>query len=512
MSRKRKVLQGSASNLIRVLLSMLVSLVLPPFLVRHMAAAEYSAWVLILQLSAYVGLLDFGLQVAIGKFVAEYDASGDRESSHSLVSTSFTLLAAAAAVACGAIAVIALSVPRLFHQMPAELVPEVRIAILAVGLSTAIALPFSTFASTFTGLQQYIFPTVVATVTRVGSAASLIILLLLHASLVQMALVLAAFNVASAAAQFVGWQKFIKQRVAFSFLVFHRRSAVKLAKYGSVLSVWTLSMLLISGLDVVIVGHYHYRDTGFYSVANGAATFMLALISSAFGPLVPAVSSLQSTSTPERLGELCIRTTRYCTLLLLLLGLPLFFGAYPLLGLWVGKRFADQSATYLEVLVAANVVRQLAFAYILIVVATGRQHLATLSQVVEAGVNIVLSLWLVQRIGTVGVALGTFAGAFVGLGMHLLVSMPRTQPTIRLEYSRFLLEGLLRPLLMLLPALCFYPFWRRLNMLPAQPWILALWAIITAAIAWWMVLTAQDRQEVKITLNRLSDRRVRKNA
>ena len=100
MSHKRKVLQGSASNIVRVLLSMLVSLVLPPFLVHHMSAAEYGAWVLILQLSAYVNLLDFGLQTAIGKYVAEYDASGDRDASHNLVSTSFTLLALAATIAC----------------------------------------------------------------------------------------------------------------------------------------------------------------------------------------------------------------------------------------------------------------------------------------------------------------------------------------------------------------------------------------------------------------------------
>ena len=75
---------------------MFVSLVLPPFLVHHMTPAEYGAWVLILQLSAYVNLLDFGLQTAIGKYVAEYDASGDREASHHLVSTSFTILAVAA--------------------------------------------------------------------------------------------------------------------------------------------------------------------------------------------------------------------------------------------------------------------------------------------------------------------------------------------------------------------------------------------------------------------------------
>jgi O-antigen/teichoic acid export membrane protein len=503
MSHKRKVLQGSASNLVRVLLSMLVSLVLPPFLVHHMSAAEYGAWVLILQLSAYVGLLDFGLQTAIGKYVAEYDASGDRDASHHLVSTSFTLLALAAALACVAIAVLVLGVPHLFHQMPAALVPEVRIGLLAVGLSAALALPFGTFLSTFIGLQQYVFPTIVSTVSRVGSAAALIILLLLHGSLVQLAMVMAAFNLATALTQFLGWRRFVKDRVAFSFLLFHRRSAVKLAKYGSVLSIWTLAMFLISGLDIVIVGHYRYADTGFYAIANGAANFMLAIVSSAFGPLVPAVSSMQSGTTPRRIGDLCIKITRYCALLLLLLGLPLLFGAYPLLSLWVGKRYAVQSALYLEVLVLCNVVRQLAFPYILVVVATGKQHLATIAGIVEACVNVVLSIWLVQRIGAVGVALGTFAGAFVGLAMHLMISIPHTQAAIQMRRSRFVLQGLLRPLLIVTPSFFLYPFWRKLDMLPAQPGILAIWAVATAVIAWRVVLTAEDRQELGSFLRRL---------
>lgn len=503
MSRKRKVLQGSASNLLRVLLSMLVSLVLPPFLVHHMAASEYSAWVLILQLSAYVSLLDFGLQTAIGKYVAEYDASGERDASHHLVSTSFTLLAGAGVIACAAILVMSLSVPRLFHQMPASLVPEVRIALLAVGLSAAITLPFGTFVSTFTGLQQYVFPTVVFTVSRVGSAATFIILLLLHGTLVQLALVMAGFNITTATVQFLGWRKLVRTRVNFTFLLFDRRSATKLVKYGSILAIWSVSMFFISGLDIVIVGHFHYSDTGFYSIANGPANFMLALISSAFGPLLPAVSSMQSGSTPSHIGDLCIRTTRYCGLLVFVLGLPLLFGAYPLLSMWVGKHYAAQSSLYLEVLVLCNIVRQLALPYILVVVATGKQHLATIGGIVEACVNVALSIWLVQRIGAVGVAIGTFAGAFVGLGMHLLVSIPLTQETIRMRRSRYVLQGLLRPLLMMIPALCLYPFWRRGEMIPVHPGVLSVWVVVTAVIAWRIVLTAADRQEFGSFLQRL---------
>ncbi len=162
-------------------------------------------------------------------------------------------------------------------------------------------------------------------------------------------------------------------------------------------------MFFVSGLDVVIVGHFHYKDTGSYAIANGAANFMLAIITSVFGPLIPAISSMQAGSSPEKIGDLCIRTTRYCALFLCLLGLPLLFGAYPLLSLWVGKQYALQSALYLEVLVLGNTVRQLGYPYVLAVVATGKQHLPRLARVAEACVNIVLSIWLVQKVGAVGV-------------------------------------------------------------------------------------------------------------
>ena len=138
----------------------------------------------------------------------------------------------------------------------------------------------------------------------------------------QLALVFAGFNLATAATQFFGWRRLVKARVDFSFLLFHRQSAIQLAKYGSVMSIWTLAMFFVSGLDIVIVGHYQYKDTGFYAIANGASNFMLALVSSVFGPLVPAVSSMQSGTTPGRIGDICVRMTRYCALLLCFSGCP----------------------------------------------------------------------------------------------------------------------------------------------------------------------------------------------
>jgi O-antigen/teichoic acid export membrane protein len=500
MSHKRKILQGSASNMARVLLSMAVALVLPPLLVHRMAPAEYSAWVLILQCSAYVNLLDLGLQTAIGKFVAEYDALDDRLASSRILSNAFAILCLSALIGAIGIGIVVWRVPQLFHQMPVLLIGDLREGILAVGLSTVLALPFGAFSAVFTGLQKYGFPTALALVGKSVSTAFLVGLLLLHGTIVQLAWVIAVFNLAIGLGQFLGWRKYAKQRVDLSFHLIHRESALRLAKYGSVLSIWTVAILFVSGLDTVIVGHYDYKETGYYGLATSATNFMLLIIASLFSPLLPAASSLQAGQTAGHIGALTIKATRYCALLICLAALPLVFGAYPLLRLWVGHAYALSSALYLQVLVLGNAIRQLGYPYSLVVVATGKQHLATVAAITEALVNVGVSIYLVQRIGAVGVAIGTLVGAFVSLGMHLAVSMRFTHSAISMSRGDFVFRGILRPLSCIVPSVLLFLAWRRSNVLLLSSSWLAVWILSTLGTAWFVGLTSIERSALKHSL------------
>lgn len=504
MSHKRQILQGSASNLARVILSVLVALVLPPLLVHHLTPAEYGAWLLILQCSAYINLLDLGLQTAIGKFVAEYSAIPDRIACTQIISSSFAILCISAAFGAIGIALVTWRAPQIFHQMPIALIRPFREGFLAVGLSTALALPFNAFIAAFTGLQRYGFPTVLALSTRTLTTATLAVLLLMNGDLVQLALALACFNLIIAGGQFFGWKRYVKEYAGFSLKHVNRESIRRLIKYGSVLTVWTVATLFISGLDMVIVGHYDYKNTAYYGIATTVTNFMLLVIGSLFGPLLPAVSSLQSGRTPSQIGDVVVKATRYCALLICLIGLPLLFGAYPVLKVWVGRNYALRSVLFLEVLVIGNAIRQLGYPYALVVVAIGKQHLATISCVVEAVINVAVSIYLVRKMGAVGVALGTLAGAFISLGVHMTVSMVLTRSAILLSRRSFISEGLLRPLSCIIPSLLLVPFWRRLNMIPANPIGVAMWIFATAAIAWFIGLTGRERMQLKDTAFRLA--------
>jgi O-antigen/teichoic acid export membrane protein len=324
--------------------------------------------------------------------------------------------------------------------------------------------------------------------------------------MIHLAWAMAAFNLATAAGQFLGWRKYVKERVQFYWKSIDFATAMRLTKYGSVLSIWTVATLLISGLDLVIVGHYDYKSTGYYGIASQATNFMVLLIASFFGPLLPAISSLQSERSSVQIGDMTMRATRYCALLICLVGLPLIFGAFPLLKFWVGTDYARRSALFLEVLVFGNLIRQLAYPYALVVVATGKQHLATMAGVSEALVNISLSIYLVTKIGATGVAIGTVVGAVVSLGMHLFVSMRSTHSTIAISRRRFLLAGLLRPLSCVIPSIALIPFWRHTTMLPASPFWVATWIVSTLSLMWFIGLTTAERDDSREGVFRLLHR------
>ena len=72
------VSKNIVASLARVIVVSLVALVLPAYLTQHLPVSTYAAWVLILQLGAYVSHLDLGIQTGISKFVAEYHARGDQ--------------------------------------------------------------------------------------------------------------------------------------------------------------------------------------------------------------------------------------------------------------------------------------------------------------------------------------------------------------------------------------------------------------------------------------------------
>lgn len=460
-SRKEKLVTESVGaraaknaflNLTRLGISALAALLVPPLLIRHLSPQSYGAWVLVLQVSAILNFLDFGIQTAISKFIAQYHASGDMDGCRRLASTSFALLSLAALVGILVSALLSWQLPHLFHQMPIELLRPARIAVILIGTSIALGLPAATCSGIFLGLQRNFEPVLVQSIGRILSTLGLIAAALTGSGLVLMALVISIINLLTYATQVLVWKLSLPE-FRIDIRLANRVMLRKILGYSGILTTWSLALLLISGLDLAIVGHYRFASTAYYAVATSLTNLMIVTQAAVISPLLPVASSLHTREDPSRMGSLLLRSTRYGTLLLLATGLPLLVGAPTILSFWVGPEYAAKSESLLQVLVVANMIRLVGLPYTTLVVATGQLRLATLGTLVEAIVNLTASVLLARHLGAMGVALGTLIGAICNIGIHLAYSLTKTTDLITVTRKTLITEGLMRPALCGLPLL-----------------------------------------------------------
>src|SRR5712671_2640107 len=166
------VSRNIAASLLRVVSVSLVALVLPSYLVHHLPVETYAAWILILQLGAYVSYLDLGIQTGISKFVAEYHAKGDDVGAGRHASAGLVLMMLAGILGVSLTFALAWQVPRLFKAMPATLYHDVRISVMLVGSSLSFGLVCAVYSAVFLGLQRYWIPMTISIVNRAFFAAS----------------------------------------------------------------------------------------------------------------------------------------------------------------------------------------------------------------------------------------------------------------------------------------------------------------------------------------------------
>jgi O-antigen/teichoic acid export membrane protein len=311
---------------------------------------------------------------------------------------------------------------------------------------------------------------------------------------------MAAVNIASYVAQY--WiHGLITPDMKLSLRKVSRAAGIELFEYCVSLTAWSVALLLVTGLDLTIVGMYRFQEVAYYAVAATIVTFIAGLYNAILSPLVPAAAVLHARSDERGLGKMVVTTTRYGMFLLLLTGLPVVFGAVPLLTLWVGPEYARHARLLVQTLVIANIVRLSATSYVVAMIGSGEQRRVILTPLLEGVTNLILSVVGGYLWGAFGVALGTLVGAFVGIIGNLVYNMPRTI-AINFDIREYIVDSLLRPLLCVVPVLTAICLWRLILSAPIAIHIglLLSAAALTLWMFWTIGLMPAERLSLKMKL------------
>ena len=305
--------------------------------------------------------------------------------------------------------------------------------------------------------------------SRALSTIAIIIAVFRHASLVVMGACVAVITLAAGLLQVAAWRRYLAH-IHVTFAGVTRQMTRTIFDYCAAMSVWSFAMLLISGLDTVVVGHFDFSQTGFYAVAASLTNFVIMTAGAVANPLLPATSEVAALGNHDAIASLTLRSTRFCAVVLVLTSLPLLLFGYPILLLWVGADYARNSILFLEILTIANMIRLCALPFSLIVLGNGLQRDGWIAAIGEAVINLVASIALAYRFGAIGVAVGTLIGAVFGLGLNVFCTMKFTRAAIPVSRAEFLRGGLARPSACAIPL---FAFLFGMQGEPCCPWIFA---------------------------------------
>jgi len=349
------------------------------------------------------------------------------------------------------IAAIAALLPHVFRRMPSELVGDTQIALLLVGSSLAVGLPASIFNGIFVGLQRNEVPAATIGGSRLVAAVLQVLIVRHGGSLTQLGLALAGVNLASYGLQYLMYRKVVPA-LRFSSQLVSRGAIRELFDYCLSLTVWSFAMLLISGLDLTLVGVFQFDAVAYYAVAVTLVTLISGSQTAIFNALLSPTAVLHARGDSSGLGRLLVSATRYGTFLLLLTGLPLIFWGGQILAVWVGPIYSASGVKFLQILVAANIIRLSAVPYAITLIGTGQQRLVIFTPLFEGVTNLFASLVGGLLYGAIGVAYGTLVGAVFGIAGNLVYNMPRTKE-FDFHIVEYLKDGLLRPVACALPLI-----------------------------------------------------------
>jgi O-antigen/teichoic acid export membrane protein len=389
----------------------LIAVLVPPFLARTLTHDEFGVWALALQLASYVLVLGFGLQNAVGRFVALAHGPKAAALRSGVVVAGFHLACAAALAGIVLIGAAAFALPYFLTEMPEALVADFRIALLLCGGAAALALTAMPFTGVFLGEQRAHVPAVIVLLGRVAQCVLLIVAAVVFGTIEALAIAFCLGQALTTGGQLVAWSagggaRLLGRRAGAA----HYR---ELWSFCAPFVLWNSLAALSFGSDLLIVSKVDFSATPYYAVSLTIATTFVGLLASGYNSLLPAAARHVGTGNRRALLGMLRRGGRMGVGISVALGVPLVFAATGPLALWVGPSYAEASAPYVALLILAQIVRLTMSMYGSVTIATGRHRAVLLPPLLDAAVGLAVGIGLGSLIGATGVALGMIAGATV---------------------------------------------------------------------------------------------------
>lgn len=418
------------------LVGMVVVFLMTPFIVSKIGVDLFGLWTLVFSIVGMVGLMDFGFATAAVKYVAETIGSDDTAGRNRILGTLFAVYSALGLVCLGIVALIAGPASGWFDLTP-EQGSDFTLLIWLLGTAVAAGFPLSVFRAALTGagrLEVVNGTTVILTLLQAGMT---VWFLLSGYGLVGMGIAAVVYMLGQTLF-LIPWCYRLIPGFSISPRLFSRPQVRELLSFSVYAFVANVAVLIILRIDPLVIKLFlPLAAVAVYGIASKIAEYSFLLNKQFSNALMPLVSQSHGRGDADTILKVLIDGTRFLMGVAVPFLALLWYYAGDIIHLWMGPDFAE-STPLLRILLIAVFFSTLQLNAANVLGMTGHHKAVAYSMLGSAGLNLVLSILLIQVFALTGVAMATLIAAFA---IEMLVIVPRACKSQKMAFSRFIREG-----------------------------------------------------------------------
>jgi len=451
MSNYRIIAKNIFSNWVNIVVTAVIGFFMMPFLVHRLGDTLYGIWILIVSLTGYGVLLDFGIRSSIVKYASQYTATNDKTNLNKIFNTSLAIYSITGIILM-LIAIIFAQFLPYFFNISLEHMGDAKLVFLIVCLNMAFKFPCGVFEGFLCGIQRYDITNGISIFAALLKAIAIFIFLVSGYKLVTLSLVMLATDMVANCLMVV---------FSFKHLPFLRldlrsmdgQMLKSIYRFGLYSFIIIIASKLIYESDAIIIGASLSAQTiTLFAIANNLTRY-LRQISYGFGNVFnPAASEFEAKNEHGKIEGLVINGTKYSLLIILPIAMTLIFLGKEFISLWMGNRYAELTGTVLIILTISQVIAMAQFSSGSILYGLNKHRYLAYLLILESAVKIALSIALIRKYGIIGLAVAT---AIPEILVYLIVFPRYVCRVTGLPLLKYFKEAFYPPLVSVLPFVCF---------------------------------------------------------
>ena len=401
------LIKSSVSNYILIILKIVASLFLIRIIFLGISNEEYGFWALLWSIFGYSVLLDFGFGTAVQKATSEALEKNEWEDYNKLISTiffSYVILSLGIFIFT---LIMAINLEKIFVFSSNESINYYKIIFMIFGFGTTLIFPFGFFKEILRGLREIPLRNNIDMIFIILNFIIIYLCVSVYSSLMLMAV--GAIIVQLLANIFMTIYVYKKiPSLKISITLFQKDKVKEVMSFSFFAYIVMFSNLIIFKTDQIVISIFSTVTlVGFYQIISRISELFRQFSTQIHDIIGPISAALFTSSNNDKLSKVLLQSNQIVSFISTMLIVPSFLFIEDLLFIWLQINNSDVILTAKILLVSMYILVTLRSSTVQVLLMCNKHKQLTAVAIIEAFMNLFLSIYLIQFYSIIGVAIGT---------------------------------------------------------------------------------------------------------